>query len=72
MTLIDRYPLDRLKGRGVRLSFNCPYCQGARLDVVDLEDLDPMHGVTCFKCKALIVLDSLSFTVIRERARAEG
>jgi len=32
----------------------------------DPQDLDPMEGVQCVKCKALVVLDGLSLTVIRE------
>ena len=74
MTLVDKYTLDRMRGRGVRISFNCPYCQSARLELKDPEDLDPMEGVRCFKCKALVVLDGLSLTVIREAAprAAEG
>lgn len=72
MTRIEKYPLDRLRGRGIRVAFNCPYCQGAWLELKNPEDLDPLHGVTCFKCKAQIVLDSLSLTVIRDAARAEG
>ncbi|HEV8595312.1 MAG TPA: hypothetical protein VGR51_07265 [Thermoplasmata archaeon] len=66
MTLIDKYPLDRMRGRGMRISFDCPYCQGARIELKDVADLAPMEGVRCFKCKALILLDSLSVTVIRE------
>jgi len=74
VTLIDKYTLDRMRGRGVRLSFDCPYCQGARLEMKDAEGLDPLEGVRCFKCKALVVLDGLSLTVIREAAprAAEG
>lgn len=73
MTVIDKYTLDRMKGRGVRVSLLCPYCQGARLEVHDHEGPDPLEGVRCFKCKALIVLDGLSLTVIREVAPpAEG
>ena len=76
MTLIDKYTLDRMRGRGVRISFDCPYCQGARLELKDLGAVDPLDGVRCFKCKALVVLDGLSLTVIREAARpaspAEG
>jgi len=70
VTRIDKYTLDRLRDRGIRISFNCPYCQGARLELKNPEDLDPMQGVTCFKCKALVLLDSLSLTVIRQGARA--
>ncbi len=66
LTQIDKYPLDRLRSRGIRLSFDCPYCQGARIELKDARDLNPMEGVRCFKCKALIVLDSLTLTVIRE------
>ncbi len=73
MTLIDKYTLDRMRGRGVRISFDCPYCQSARLELKDPRALDPLEGVRCFKCKALIVLDGLSLTVIRETAPpAEG
>ena len=71
MTLIDKYPLDRLRGKGLALSVNCPYCQGTRIEIKNEKDLDPFGGVRCFKCKALIVLDALSLTVIRERA-SEG
>ena len=73
MTRIDKYTLDRLRDRGIRISFNCPYCQGARLELKDPGDLDPLQGVTCFKCKAQVLLDSLSLTVIREGLRvADG
>jgi len=72
VTWIDKYPLDRLRDRGIRLGFNCPYCQGAWLELKSPEDLDPLHGVTCYKCKAVVVLDSLSLTVIRDGVRAEG
>ena len=73
MTLIDKYTLERMRGRGVRISFDCPYCQGARLELKDTKSLDALEGVRCFKCKALVVLDGLSLTVIREVAPpAEG
>ena len=73
MTAIEKYTLDRLRSRGIRLGLNCPYCQGTWLELKEAKDLDPMHGVTCFKCKAQILLDGLSLTVIRERApAAEG
>jgi len=68
VTLIDKYTLDRMKGRAIRISFDCPYCQSARIELKDLGDLGPMEGVRCFKCKALILLDGLSLTVIREPA----
>ena len=72
MTLIDKYTLDRLKGRGIRISFDCPYCQGARLELKE-PDVAAMEGIRCFKCKALILLDGLSLTVVREASRrAEG
>ena len=73
MTAIEKYTLDRLRSRGIRISFNCPYCQGAWLELKEPKDLEPMQGVTCFKCKAQILLDGLSLTVIRERMpAAEG
>lgn len=65
MTLIDKYTLDRMRGRAIRISFDCPYCQGARIELKDAADLGP-DGVRCFKCKAVILLDGLSLTVIRE------
>lgn len=70
MTIVDKYTLDRLKGRSVRISLRCPYCQGARLELKNSERLETMEGVRCFKCKALIVLDGLSLTVIREAAHS--
>lgn len=66
MTRIDKYTLDRMRGKGIAISFRCPYCEGARLEMKNPSDLDPLEGIRCFKCKALIVLDSLSVTVIRE------
>lgn len=69
MTRIDKYSLDRMKRKGVALSFRCPYCEGARLEMKTAQDLDPLEGIRCYKCKAQIVLDSLSLTVIRERPR---
>ncbi|MBI4415565.1 MAG: hypothetical protein HY557_01105 [Euryarchaeota archaeon] len=74
MTRIEKYTLDRMKGRALSLSFECPHCRGARLEIRPKESADPWEGVRCFKCKALVVLDGLSLTVIREAAprAAEG
>ena len=70
MTRIDKYTLDRLRDRDLRLAVDCPHCRGTRIELGDLANTAPLQGVTCFKCKALVVLDGLSLTVIRENARA--
>ena len=70
MTRIDKYTLDRLRDRDLRLTVDCPHCKGTRIELGDLVNAPPLHGVTCFKCKALVVLDGVSLTVIRENARA--
>ena len=70
MTRIDKYTLDRLRDRGLRLSVDCPQCRGTRLALAGSAGPDSLDGVTCVKCKALVILDSLSLTVIRENARA--
>ncbi|MEK6851939.1 MAG: hypothetical protein AABY30_05315 [Candidatus Thermoplasmatota archaeon] len=72
MTRIDKYTLDRLRNRGLRLTFDCPHCQGTKLELRGPAG-PGLDGVTCFKCKAVVVLDGLSLTVIREVARpSEG
>jgi len=70
VTRIDKYTLDRLRGRDVRLTVDCPQCRGTRMELGDLVNAAPLQGVTCLKCKALVVLDGLSLTVIRENAGA--
>lgn len=70
MTQIDKYTLDRLRDRDLRLTVDCPHCRGTRIEIGDLVNAQPLHGVTCVKCKAVVMLDGLSLTVIRERARA--
>lgn len=69
MTRIDKYGLDRMLRKDVAISFRCPHCEGVRLEMNRPEQLDPLEGIQCFKCKAVIVLDSLSVAVIQEGGR---
>lgn len=66
MKLIDKYPIERMKDKGVRLSFQCPYCKSWRIEMNQPEDLSFLKGVQCAKCKTLVLLDSLSVVVVRE------
>lgn len=66
---IDKYPLERMQDKGVKLSFECPQCRGIRIEMSNEEDIDFFKGVKCPKCKALILLDSLSVTVVKEGMR---
>jgi hypothetical protein len=63
---IEKYPLDRMKGRNIKLSFECPQCIGYRIEMNDKEDLGSWNGVKCPKCDSLILLDDLSVTVVQE------
>ncbi len=66
MKLIDKYPIDRMRDKAVKLSFQCPYCKSWRIEMNRPEDMSLWNGVKCVKCKALVLLDSLSVVVIRE------
>ena len=66
MGSIDKYPIDRMADKAVRLSFQCPYCKSWRIEMNCPEDMSMWKGVKCVKCKALILLDSLSVVVVRE------
>ena len=66
MKLVDKYPIERMKDKGVKLSFQCPYCKSYRIEMNRPEDLSFFKGVQCVKCKALVLLDSLSIVVVRE------
>lgn len=68
MGRIEKYPLDRLKGRHIKLSFECPRCIGSRIEMNDREDIGSWNGVKCPKCDSLIILDDLSVTVVQEKA----
>jgi hypothetical protein len=61
-----------MRDRRVRLSFDCPHCRSGRIEMDDAEDVDYWKGVRCLKCQALIVLDSLSVVVIKERPSPGG
>ncbi len=63
---IDKYPLDRLRDKAIRLSFDCPYCLGHRIKMRGESEEDFWEGVRCPKCETLIVLDGLSVVTIRE------
>jgi len=66
MKLMDRYPIERMKDKDIKLSFQCPYCKSYRIEMNRPEDLSFFKGVQCVKCKALVLLDSLSVVVVRE------
>lgn len=66
MGRIDKFPLERMRDKEVKLSFDCPQCRGTRIQMSDSDDMSFWKGVRCPKCKALILLDSLSVTVVKE------
>lgn len=66
---IDKYPLERMQDKSVKLSFHCPLCKGCRIEMNNEDDIDFFKGVKCPKCKSLILLDSLSVTVVKEGFR---
>ena len=68
MGRIEKYPLERMKGRHIKLSFECPQCIGSRIEMNDWEDIGSWNGVKCPKCDSLILLDALSVTVVQEKA----
>ena len=68
MTRIAKYPLERLRRKAVAITLDCPNCEGARLEISQPGELDPMKGIRCYKCKALVLLDSLSLTVVQDGA----
>ena len=69
MGRIEKYPLERMKDKEIKLSFDCPHCVGSRIEMNNEEDISFWKGVECPKCKALILLDDLSVTVVSEGAR---
>ncbi len=66
MGRIEKYPLDRMKDKSIKLSFICPQCVGTRIEMNDREDISFWKGVKCPKCDSLILLDDLSVTVVTE------
>lgn len=70
MGRIDKYPLERMRDKEVKLSFHCPLCRGTRIQMSDSEDMSFWKGVKCPKCKSLILLDSLSVTIVKEDGRS--
>jgi predicted Zn-ribbon and HTH transcriptional regulator len=67
---IDKYPLDRMRDKDIKLSFDCPYCLGHRIEMNGEQELDYWTGVRCPKCKTLVVLDSLSVVTVREALKS--
>ncbi|MEW5937569.1 MAG: hypothetical protein AB1665_07115 [Candidatus Thermoplasmatota archaeon] len=65
-SIVDKYPLDRLQGRGLELSFLCPYCGRSRIVMRSADALNYWNGVECRKCHCRVVLDSLSLLVLKE------
>jgi DNA-directed RNA polymerase subunit RPC12/RpoP len=63
---IEKYPLDRMKSKDIKLSFECPQCIGSRIEMNDREDMGSLNGVKCPKCSSLILVDDLSVTVVKE------
>lgn len=66
MRLVEKYPIERMKDKAVKLSFQCPYCRSSRIEMTCPEDMNFWRGVKCAKCKTLVVLDSLSVLAIHE------
>ena len=71
MRLVEKYPIERMKDKGLKLSFQCPYCKSSRIEMSRPEDMNFWRGVKCAKCKTLVVLDSLSVLAIRENMTRE-
>jgi len=63
---VDKFPIDRMKDKALKVSFQCPYCRSSRIEMKNPDDVNFWHGVKCVKCKTLVVLDSLSVLIIRE------
>jgi hypothetical protein len=72
MKLIDKYPIERMKDKAVRLSFQCAYCKSWRIEMNRPEDMSFFTGVQCAKCKTLVLLDSFSVVVVREGLMEEA
>jgi ssDNA-binding Zn-finger/Zn-ribbon topoisomerase 1 len=70
--VIEKYSLDRLRRKGLEISFKCPYCSSARLSMRSKEDMDFWGGVQCPKCNARVVLDSLTLVAMRDGEAPEG
>lgn len=70
MGRIEKYPLDRMKDKHVKLSFECPQCIGTRIEMNDREDISFWKGVKCPKCSSLVLLDDLSVTVVQDETGA--
>ena len=66
MRLIDKYPIERMRDKAVKLSFQCPYCKSWRIEMNRPEDMGSFTGVRCAKCRTLVLLDSLSVVVVRD------
>lgn len=71
MGRIEKYPLERMKDKSIRLSFTCPQCIGTRIEMNDEEDISFWKGIKCPKCESLILLDDLSVTVVKEGSTTE-
>jgi DNA-directed RNA polymerase subunit RPC12/RpoP len=72
MKVIDKYPIERMRDKAVRLSFQCPYCKSWRIEMNRPEDMSFFKGVQCPKCKTLVLLDSFSVVVVREGLMEEA
>lgn len=72
MGRIEKYPLERLKDKNIKVSFDCPLCNGTRIEMRNSDDIDFWKGVKCTKCNALVLLDSMSLAVIRDEPTPKG
>jgi len=63
---VDKVTLDRLRDRELRVSFLCPYCKSARIDLDASRSVETWNGIDCPKCGAHILLDSVSVVVIKD------
>ena len=68
--IVDKVTLDRLKDRDLHMSFLCPYCKSTRITLDATRSFDSWNGVDCPKCRAHILLDSVSVVVIKEAVAA--
>ncbi len=64
--IVDKVSLDRLRDRELTVSFLCPYCRSTRITLAATQSTDDWNGIDCPKCRAHILLDSLSLVVIKE------
>lgn len=64
--IVDKVTLDRLKDRDLQMSFLCPYCKSSRILLDATRSLDQWNGIDCPKCRAHILLDSVSVVVIKD------